>query len=294
MLALGLLACAAAPNPIYDAAKYTTLVAKIPNGVLYTVRAPDAAPLDVCHVFGTAGERGEAQGRLISARIRGFLDVQMPTFYKQQIASLVGQLDNLPKWLQVAIRALAENSATKAFDLALGYVEQVQRQYNTASGLNLYEEIDGIARGVCAVATEDGVRCDPVALSDQIRKLNMLPDLIKMQCSMLGAWGDATPTGSLVQLRALDFGGGPFANNSILFVHHPSNVVVGSGGAARDVAGTADKPAPFASLAFPGFVGVVTGLSPHVALSEKVNDIAGGGTPAGSYDGEVGARSEWT
>ena len=54
-------------------------------------------------------------------------------------------------------------------------------------------------------------------------------------------------------MRSLDFGAGPFANNTLLLVHHPS------GGAQ-----------PFASLTFPGFAGVVTGLSPSAAVSEKV------------------------
>eukprot|EP00666_Eupelagonemidae_sp_cell4sb_P006027 gene6027-4196_t len=40
----------------------------------------------------------------------------------------------------------------------------------------------------------------------------MLPELIRMSCTMFGAWGSATPTGNLTQLRALDFGSGPFAN----------------------------------------------------------------------------------
>jgi hypothetical protein len=39
--------------------------------------------------------------------------------------------------------------------------------------------------------------------------LNMIPEVIQLACSMMGAWGDATKEyngGSLVQLRALDFG----------------------------------------------------------------------------------------
>ena len=37
----------------------------------------------------------------------------------------------------------------------------------------------------------------------------MLPELIRMTCSMIGAWGSATEDGQLLQLRTLDFGGAP-------------------------------------------------------------------------------------
>jgi len=89
-----------------------------------------------------------------------------------------------------------------------------------------------------------------------------------------GARGAATPSGSLVQLRSLDFGGGPFANATVLVVQHPS--APGPG---------ASTPQPFAALSFPSFVGIVTGFSPSVALSEKVNDVTGGPKPPGSYFG---------
>jgi hypothetical protein len=45
-----------------------------------------------------------------------------------------------------------------------------------------------------------------------------------------------------------------------------------------------------ASLALPGMIGVITGISTRVGLSEKVWDVAssaGGGQPPGSYDGEA-------
>ena len=134
----------------------------------------------------------------------------------------------------------------------------------------------GMAQGTCEIASKAGAPCDEAALRKQIEQLNVLPDLIRMQCSMAGAWGNAT-AGSLVQLRTLDFGGGPFANHSLLVVHHPTS------------AGGNDAPSPFASLSFPAFVGIVTGLSPHVALSEKVNDLHGGGSPPGAYDGKATA-----
>jgi len=128
----------------------------------------------------------------------------------------------------------------------------------------------GIAQGVCSAAADVNRACDEAALLKQLHNLNLLPELIRMQCSMLGAWGDATPDGGVVQLRSLDFGAGPFANRSVLVVHHPT-----------------DTPSPFASLAFPGFVMAVTGFSPHVGLSEKVMDVySPERRAAGSYQGQ--------
>jgi hypothetical protein len=261
------------PNPIYDASKFAKPVATVTNGVRTLVSVPDAVPLPVVHLFGTPAERGEAYGRLFSAEMLFFLNTAMPDFFRQYVDSLRDEIHKLPKWLQEAILAVlpvAEKAAPVAFDLALTWLEGLQRSHNNASAAHVYEEIRGMAHGICAAAPVD-VACDEASLAKSIARLKVLPDLIKMQCSMMAARGAATPGGHLTQLRTLDFGGGPFANNSLLLVHHPTGAK------------------PFASLSFPGFVGVVTGFSPTVSLSEKVNDLDGGGTPPGSYDGQATA-----
>lgn len=38
-----------------------------------------------------------------------------------------------------------------------------------------------------------------------LRRVHMIGELTKGHCSMLGAWGSATPGGSTVQLRAFDW-----------------------------------------------------------------------------------------
>jgi len=93
-----------------------------------------------------------------------------------------------------------------------------------------------------------------------------------MACTAYGAWGNATGGKGLTQLRALDFGGGPFANFTVIQVHR----------------GQTDS-APFVSVAFPAFVGAITGVSSSgVGISEKVWMTYD--TPSlqpGSYDGEA-------
>ena len=98
-----------------------------------------------------------------------------------------------------------EKAAPAAFGLALSWLEKEQRTWNNASSADpVYDEVAGIAHGACSAATKAGRTCDPAALAKKVRQLNVLPDLIRMQCSMLGAWAAATPGGSLVQLRALE------------------------------------------------------------------------------------------
>jgi hypothetical protein len=125
-----------------------------------------------------------------------------------------------------------------------------------------------------------------------------------MTCTMFGSWGSSRPPetgGTLLQLRALDFGASPFSNYSMLQVHRPPPEAAAA--AATKVAKEGQWPSPggegddagdlvqgFASLAFPGFVGVITGTSERgIGLSEKVwlqSNVTGGKQP-GAYDGEA-------
>jgi hypothetical protein len=100
----------------------------------------------------------------------------------------------------------------------------------------------------------------------------MLPELIRMACTAYGGWGKATPSGKgLVQLRALDFGSGPFANYTVVSVHRQT-----------------ENDNSFVSVSFPGFVGVITGVSQSgIGVSEKVwMTYDRRSLQPGSYDGE--------
>jgi len=80
----------------------------------------------------------------------------------------------------------------------------------------------------------------------------MLPELTKGACSMFGAWGNATLTSKLIQLRALDWDtDGPFKDYPALVVYHPSNGNV------------------FANLGFTGWIGSITGINEkRLSISE--------------------------
>lgn len=159
-------------------------------------------------------------------------------------------------------------AAPEAFHKAMAWVWEREKSYVPQY---LVDEMEGIGKGMCAspFAKSD---CNATEWAQEVKELNMLPELIRMACTAYGAWGNATGGKGLTQLRALDFGGGPFANYTVIQVHR----------------GQTDS-APFVSVAFPAFVGAITGVSSSgVGISEKVWMTYD--TPSlqpGSYDGEA-------
>jgi len=140
--------------------------------------------------------------------------------------------------------------APKIFRKAMLWVWDTQLEYTPQY---IKDEISGIAEGMCSVL---GDKCDVEDWKSQLQAVNMLPELIRMACTAFGAWGKATSTGSGLQLRALDFGAGPWAGNTLVAVHRndPSN-----------------PDHAFVSISFPGFVGAITGVAQNgVGISEKV------------------------
>jgi len=253
------------PNPIIPASSMLEEVNSTRHGKLFKI---ESSNLHVLHLYGTPQEMGVASGYLLAEIAEKFLGQAMPEFYK----SLADQipLDGLPKWLQKLLQAALGDLAGPAVKAALKFVYSREQSHITASKSKYLDEIEGFAQGMCSSGTIAG--CNVADWVESIKNVNMLPELIRMSCSMLGAWGQAVPEGGgLVQLRALDFGDGPFANYTLLTVYHPD-----AGGGV-----------PFASVGFPGMVGVVTGFSKNIGLSEKVWETYN--NPAiqpGHYDGE--------
>ncbi len=72
------------------------------------------------------------------------------------------------------------------------------------------EELHGLADGG-GISYED------------IRRLNLLPELIKAACSVLGAWGQSTTSSALLHLRSLDWDEkAPIAKFATVTVYHPN------------------------------------------------------------------------
>eukprot|EP01060_Flectonema_neradi_P026691 TRINITY_DN358_c5_g1_i1.p1 TRINITY_DN358_c5_g1~~TRINITY_DN358_c5_g1_i1.p1 ORF type:complete len:460 (+),score=74.33 TRINITY_DN358_c5_g1_i1:64-1380(+) len=237
-----------APNEIIDAGPLMKLVNTSTHGKLFHI-SQNNIKVDVLHVYGGPKEMGHAQGLLLATTLDEFMNVALPNYYSSIADQL--KLKDLPTWLQDRIRNATAAELPAIFDDALEFVYLKEEKYLLEGRAQPLEEVMGIAEGMC----ESGriANCSVPKLYKTIRNSNMLPELIRMTCSMMGVWGDArATTGGLTQLRTLDFGGGPFANYSTLIVYHP-------------VSGNS-----FVNVGFPGIVGAVTGMSTEVSLSEKV------------------------
>ena len=243
------------PPPVYPMERYTNLVEKTRNGSRSTVSVPGGTPFELVHLYGGTSERGFAYGWLMADRIDSML-TDLDIFYRDEIDSIPWEKLKLPPALQKALKGALKEAAPPVFKEALRWVYNQQKEFLAASASQPLEEIAGMARGICArkARTNADDACSVADWETQLQIINELPELIRMTCSMFGAWGSATPGGHLVQLRTLDFGAGPFVNQTVLVVHHPPQ---GEGHI-------------FAQVSFTGFVGAVTGFSDHIALSEKV------------------------
>jgi len=95
-----------------------------------------------------------------------------------------------------------------------------------------------------------------------VQNINMLAELIKAQCSVIGANGAATAqgplNGSLAHLRTLDGMGGytmPIKDYALVAVFHPD--------------ASLDEPV-YANFGWVGLLGSVTGFGEHVGVGEKL------------------------
>jgi hypothetical protein len=85
--------------------------------------------------------------------------------------------------------------------------------------------------------------------------MNLFPELIKATCTIVGAWGNATETGGLVQLRALDWNSSaPMGQYPVIVIYHIQE----------------EGSQPFANFGWAGIIGSLAGMSPNVGIGEKV------------------------
>jgi hypothetical protein len=192
------------------------------------------APLTLLHVYGSVYDMNRAAGELLAAEIAALVPASLAYLYAQVNASY-----NL-SWLPEPVRDWVVEYGVET---ALDWTWNATAAYTPP---HWQDAVRGLADGSGASAAD-------------LQRVAMIAEWTRAQCSMLGAWGPATPSGSLVQLRALDWDtDGPFQRFPVLTVYHPD---AASGGAASAVLGWA------------GMLGAITGVSSSgVGLSEKVWD----------------------
>eukprot|EP01127_Copromyxa_protea_P004456 TRINITY_DN14317_c0_g1_i1.p1 TRINITY_DN14317_c0_g1~~TRINITY_DN14317_c0_g1_i1.p1 ORF type:complete len:423 (-),score=87.84 TRINITY_DN14317_c0_g1_i1:40-1308(-) len=216
-------------NPIYKEAP--TFVKQVKNGKLYTTGGEEPK-VSVVHMWGTPYEMGFAHGQLVSKEAQKLYS-QVTDYMQSQVEQF---LHMLPEFLQELIARYGVEGA-----LEMTYL--LTKKYTPP---RFFEELKGFA---------DGSGIDYMA----VVRMHMFPEVIKAQCSMVGAWGPANANnnnGDLVQLRALDWAtNGPFQEFPAILVYHPS----------------ASETNDFAIISFVGFIGALSGVSDApMGICEKV------------------------
>jgi len=227
-----------------------TLLKTVKNGKLMAAGGAQVQPnIDVMHLYGSPYEIGYAQGELVGDKMKVFYATVFE-YFDGMVAEYGVKLH-----LQWLAKIIEEKGVPFALDLTWDFTEKFVPDHFKA-------EIQGLA---------DGSGID-VTL---VRRTAMIPQLIRMSCSMVGAWGEAIKNvegGTLMQLRALDWQtGGPFGAYPAIQVYHPSSSCTNKAGEA-DVCWPANSNA-FYSFSWDGFIGSLTGLnSAEVGVCEKVWD----------------------
>ncbi|KAL5477614.1 hypothetical protein EMCRGX_G024433 [Ephydatia muelleri] len=222
--------CSGQPNTNVPWTGTPTLVKEVANGSLYTVGEDDDL-IYVLHVYGTPYDMGYAHGTLL----KDSASHVMTSFYNEIVTEYEQNLNFLPKDVADLIARLGVDGA---LDLTYLLTEPFTPAY-------FYEEMRGLA---------DASGIDYILL----RRVHMIPELIKAGCSMLGAWGTATadPLGML-QVRALDFDmTASLQDAPTVVVYHP------------------DEGNVFANVGWAGWIASISGMSSkRIAMSEKHADI---------------------
>jgi hypothetical protein len=119
---------------------------------------------------------------------------------------------------------------SSGFEAAMDLTRLMTRSY---IGEHIFEEIQGIA---------DGAEVD----AGTLMQLHLYTGLAEGYSSIFGAWGGATPDGSVLQMNALDWDpSSPLRDHQAIVVRHPA---IGKG-------------QPFINIGFLGFVGSFCGAS---------------------------------
>ena len=108
---------------------------------------------------------------------------------------------------------------------------------------------------------------------DDFRRINLLPELIKAACSVIGAWSGATASSALLHLRALDWDAlAPIASFATVTIYHPNASYPGYAEHFHKYYKERDyKSHAFANFGYIGLIGTLSAYSEaSVGLGEKV------------------------
>ncbi|CAF2136472.1 unnamed protein product [Rotaria magnacalcarata] len=222
------------------------LVSTVPNGKRFVVGS-NYDQINIVHVYGgTPYDMGFALGKLMSKEITELVPAYFEYLYEQveEILKIVPKF--IAKWI-------ADLGLAGALDLTY----EITHPYTPPW---FDDEIRGVA---------DGSGVDMV----KIRQVNMLPEMIKAACTVLGAWGDSVIGSTLLHVRALDWDDkAPIAKYATITVYHPNASYQGYSDHFHDYYKQHNPQShAFANFGYPGLIGSLGAYSEaSIALGEKV------------------------
>jgi hypothetical protein len=217
------------------------LLSTVSNGKLYRTTGID--PIFVLHVYGTPADWGTAAGQLLGNEFREMVYGELEHFYQEVQAIVNGSVASLPHFAiePFVVDLISEVGIDGILDMLWKFDEPYISPY-------FKEEM-------VALANSTGIDVQI------LQRLLVGPEFTKAGCSMLGAWGSATPTGDLLQLRALDWDmTGVIQKYPLMTVYHPSDSIYGT---------------TWVNIGWPVWQGVLSGASSNrMSISEKYGLLA--------------------
>lgn len=186
------------------------------NGTAYIAGQP-GFEFWVAHIYGDGYSLGYAHGSLFKAELPALIDAVWAYMEKQ----VTSALQFLPAWL-------SEMIANFGLDVALDFLAIIEKP---STPTHFFDELRGIA---------DASGVD----YQRLLRIHLIGELTQGDCSMYGAWGDATADGKTMAFRALDWDTDiPTVQYPAVFVYHPT------------------EGHAFANVGFVGWIGALSGQS---------------------------------
>ncbi|CAF0841161.1 unnamed protein product [Adineta steineri] len=223
-----------------------TFVSSVPNGKRFVVGS-GYDKINIVHLYGgTPYDMGLALGKLMGKELQELL----PEYNAYLEKTIEDALKKVPPFIA---KWIADLGLPGALDLTY----EITRFYTPPW---FDEELRGLAAGA-GVAYE------------VVRRMNLIPELIKASCTVLGAWGESSVASTLLHLRALDWDDkAPIAKYATVTVYHPNASYEGY----TENFHKYYRQENYASHAFAnfGYLGLIGSLSAYseasIGLGEKV------------------------
>ena len=274
--------CTSAPSepeyrnnePINDAnLEYisTSRDANVGGGAILYRAGVGTGRFNLLHVYGTSYQMGYHHGRILKDEVVNLLETLMNMIYDEaySYACQTKLFANRCILRPGFVKNVMEFGVNGVFDMTFAATEPWTYQWHS-------DEMQGLADG-------SGVTLDLV------KRIHMIGEVTKAQCSLFGIWDEALQDGSgLLQLRALDWTTDDiFVNNPQVTIYHPTYTQEYEGfGKLRQN--------QFANVGFPGWIGLMTGMNDQKMGISEIGASTAGDSPDFPGESRTGQAFTWT